>query len=970
MKLFFGVGIDQYNDEDITPLCGAANDVRYMEMSFHRLGFECVTLTDVDMRRNRSVTTALQEQMRRLGDGDLLVFYFAGHGKTVKDRGQTDQILLLHDVSLRSLNAGYLTNTLSLRQVALETSKPGLRRSLFIDACQRPIDKAQADTRDGSDAVQFEGEVVFRDIGRRAPVAANWDDAASPIAVLNSCSDNEYAREIRTANRGLYSLALQEVINHTVDLGKPLVLDKDFDAQLLRTMGQVAARHNLSQFQQTPVRIGEELRLFGLADRNQNEIRQLSERFEAQFSEGRLDQPWNDSCRDTLAQMASKGLTHDEQTVLRQRLDNALAERKRLAQENEHAVLLANFERQLAAAQLDAPFDDNCADTLRELRRKHLPEDRLTGLRTQLQQAIDKRQLDADREFDENLIALARQTPSKSLYLNYLTHAKLHEHDDEVRKFIADNDRNDEESHLHAQAMARPSIENWQIYLDRFPSGRHAKAAREQLALLKQAAEAKEQKKRDAERRQEADGSDTLPAWKKCRAEAETAELREHADSRIDYLQGLVDEQAAEAAALDRDQRKARTAADHVKPLATWRQFAANAETDWGRQQARNAIEKLEADDRLAWLAACKGNDETSYTAYLLHQPEGGQREEAERRRVTKIVSAANEANKERDRLAWENAKVVRGGVFERRQAIQRYLDAWPQGEYLVSATNLLASLKEQPDSGSRMQWSKPVLVIAVLVALGGGTEMLKNMTKNEPALPSVLEAPPVPATAKSARSAPERAKPESKPAQAVIDAAPAIDAAAWQRQTVQIQNSAWWGAASPEEGKKKMGEKERQWVTQAVAIAQTGQSVLAQLELATLHCRGIAAPVVPQDAKACGEWLSRALANPLLPDGKKGENLADGAAILFDNWVSGRDSPVNRDFAQAVVPGLKAQQKRPYLGFRLALVQGCYLTPPDKTAAKSTLQGISTSGTPADKEKARRMLEDLSQEKPAICRN
>lgn len=979
MKLFIGVGIDRYNT-GITPLCGAANDVRYLGMAFEQMGFECVILTDEDMRAGRSVSSTLEEQVRRLGDGDLLVFFFAGHGKTITSP-QPDQLLLLHDVTRRSLDAGFTNNTLSLRQIALETSQPGLLRVLIIDACRMPIEQEKADSRDAGEAIQFAGEAVFRDVARCAPRKTELNDRLSPIAVLNSCSDGQRAMEIKTQRRGLYALSLQRVMQETRERGKPIVLDSAFDADVERAMDMLAAAHQLDRGQQKPVRQGEEMRLYGQEDSRNNEIRQLLARFEEQLARDALDTLWNDNGRDTLAMLGAKGLPFEEQQALRQRLQVAIDARDTAKREQDWAVQCEIFERQFAAGRFDAPFDDNCSDTLRHLRQLHLPEPRLKELRRHLQEALDTRQRNADCTYDENLIALARQTPSKTLYLNYLNQSRLHEHDQEARDFIAADDRNDEEARLYAEAQARPGSKTWQAYLDRFPQGRHADLAHKNLADLIEAEEAVACAARDAKRQKIAEDSNTLSAWQECRHRAETDDLRRLADQQTQRLQGIEDLATAARAALTSDQAMAKQAASEAMPLTAWRKFQTSAETDWGRNEARQAIDKLEAADRLAWLAACESDDEKSYTAYLLRQPEGGQRVEAEKRRLAKAYAAEMAAQRAGDSAAWATAKDTRGSLAKRRQAIQAYLDAWPQGDYRVAAQNALASLKDTegaqpPTDGIGKPWRKPAVVMAVIAALGGGTVVLLNAAKKPPVepAPSLHPAPaaaaPLTPPPKPLPAAPAAAvEPTSNKATERKADEPVINVAAWEAQTARIQNI-WWGSEQAS-GKNKLGESERQWVTQTIALAETGESVLAQLALATLYCRGIAEPQLAHDPKACGTWLAKALANPLLPDGKKGENLADGAAILFDKWVPSNGGPVNRDFAQAIVPGLKAQQqKRPYLGFRLALVQGCYLNPPDKAAAKNTLQDISTSGTPADKEKARRMLEDLNQAKPAICRD
>ena len=869
MKLFIGVGIDRYNT-GITQLCGPANDARYLGMTFEQMGFVVIILTDEDLRAGRSVTSTLEEQVRGLGEGDLLVFFFAGHGKTVTSP-QPDQLLLLHDVTRRSLDAGFTNNTLSLRQIALETSQPGLQRVLMIDACRMPIEQEKSDSRDGGDAVQFAGEAVFRDVVRRAPRKAELHDHLSPIAVLNSCSDGERAIEIKSQRRGLYAWALQKVMQETRERGKPVVLDREFDGEVERAMDILAAAHQLDRGQQKPVRQGEDVRLYGLEDSRDNDIRLLLARFEEQLAREAFDAPWNDNCRDTLAMLVAKGLPFEEQQALRQRLQAAVEGREAGRREQEWSTHTEAFEGQLAAGRLDAPFDDNCGDTLRHLRQLHLPEAQLNGLRARLQAALDARQRETDRAYDENLIALARQTPSKTLYLNYLNQARLHEHDQEARDFLAAADLGDEESRLWAAAEARPGVAAWQAYLDRFPHGVHAGEARQNLARQAQADQAAAQAAREAKRREEMQTRAKLAAWQD-------------------------------------------------------------------------------------WQTACVQDDESAYAAFLAKHPDGDQRAEAESRlrarREARLKQEQEEARLREDHAAWAKARETSGKSEKCRRAVEAYLAAWPQGVHGAEARALLATLQKalaDTPPPSPLNWKKPVLAAAVAVALGGVAYRLSHT-------PTPADEPvavPKPITAAPAAPPALAAKPEPTPEQA------------WLKQTAAIEGGKWWTAGGA------MGAAEEQWVKATIAHAEADKWPKAQLEVAVMHCAGIAKPLISRDTLACGQWLSAALTNPALAGGKERSEIEADVSRLFDKRVAPKNGGVDVVFAQAIVPGLAAlAPDYPGSAVRLAYVQACYREPLDWAAAKTTLTGVLQHfADQPEAANARKMLADLDAGKTGWCR-
>lgn len=168
------------------------------------------------------------------------------------------------------------------------------------------------------------------------------------------------------------------------------------------------------------------------------------------------------------------------------------------------------------------------------------------------------------------------------------------------------------------------------------------------------------------------------------------------------------------------------------------------------------------------------------------------------------------------------------------------------------------------------------------------------------------------------------------------------------------------------------MGTSEQQCFKETLAHATTDKWPKAQLRVALLNCSGIAAPALPRDTRACGEWLSTTLNSPALPTGKERDDIENDVSRLFDIRVTPKSGNVDTGFAQAVAPGLAALSNDfPGSAVRLAYIQACYLNPADRNAAKSTLNGVVQHyASQPEAANARKMLADLNSGQVGWCRN
>ena len=76
------IGIDKYGN-DIQPLNCACNDAHSVGACFIRKQFDKVEYLLDDKAISSTIASRVMRLTKSLGEGDLFVFYFAGHGREV-----------------------------------------------------------------------------------------------------------------------------------------------------------------------------------------------------------------------------------------------------------------------------------------------------------------------------------------------------------------------------------------------------------------------------------------------------------------------------------------------------------------------------------------------------------------------------------------------------------------------------------------------------------------------------------------------------------------------------------------------------------------------------------------------------------------------------------------------------------------------------------------------------------------------
>lgn len=520
------------------------------------------------------------------------------------------------------------------------------------------------------------------------------------------------------------------------------------------------------------------------------------------------------------------------------------------------------------------------------------------------------------------------------------------------------------DTRLLAAAEKADTTEAWEDVLSKATEDDLRKRAKREIARIKQkeinGSRKLEQEQRDHARFQKALKTNTLEAWKECLQNAETDTLKESASTKIATIEAQRSAEdahdakliakaenlktadawefvlknakrsevrdrarqelsrigAESQAARQRDEKRASAEPDKETTLAHWRKLLAEMETGWGKNLANEAIETLVANDHAAWKSVTSENTAPAYQHYLDSQPEGKWRFEA------------------RSRMASIEAKTAGGGDK----------DETPPEKPTGIGNYAIAGLA--------------ILVLGAFFVYSKTTNQQQGNSSGNSTILSAPSPAPAPSAAPVLKENSERAS---------------QNIAAWEEKAKTIQAGPWW-KSSQDQKAGKMSDDEKSWVTQTIQYATANEPApLAQLMLASLQCRGIAAPLVELDPQACGKTLAATLANPGLPAGKPGDKVDDGIGLLFDKWVPVSGPEVNRAFAQAIAPGLAARKEQyPNLALRLALVQACYLQPTDRSAAIKTLNGVKAAAQGKPAETAARMLDDLNAAKalPSWCRS
>ena len=212
------VGIDKYRAAPAIPqLDGCVNDARLMEsILVDQYGFDDVTvLTDGEATRE-GMLGALDALVGRAGAGDLVVFYYAGHGSQMTDRegdeasGLDNTLMPVDSEGWSGDNRDITDDELHLRLV--ELGKRTDYTTLIVDACHSGTVTRDAfggksrgvppDRRPASELPPSPIPGAARGPPGGPPGASGWAPLSDRYVLIAGCRDEERSYEFRPEEGG------------------------------------------------------------------------------------------------------------------------------------------------------------------------------------------------------------------------------------------------------------------------------------------------------------------------------------------------------------------------------------------------------------------------------------------------------------------------------------------------------------------------------------------------------------------------------------------------------------------------------------------------------------------------------------------------------------------------------------------------------------------------------------------------
>lgn len=179
------VGINQYADSFINNLSFATNDAKAIENFYKHPNAGDVASENITVLLDKDATKAnilnsLKEKFTKAKPNDLLVLYFAGHGKVTERNGKDEFLFIPNDY-----DAGNATTGIMFYEIKqLFDQSKATKKMCVIDACHS-----------GGTLPELKGKNIKEIIGQED----------SDIALLTSANTGETALELTDLERGLFS---------------------------------------------------------------------------------------------------------------------------------------------------------------------------------------------------------------------------------------------------------------------------------------------------------------------------------------------------------------------------------------------------------------------------------------------------------------------------------------------------------------------------------------------------------------------------------------------------------------------------------------------------------------------------------------------------------------------------------------------------------------------------------------------
>ena len=221
------VGVDEYADPTIQKLNYPSEDAAELASAFRLLLKFDRAEKLVNPDHADDILDAVRDMARGLGQGDLFLFFFAGHGFRVKD----NHVLVCGKdgyEDLKDEDAGLRVGRLKRRMAGPWS------RMLVLDACQNDI-RATRGVDVGATARDLE-------LIHASPPGGGGSGCQ---IVVTSCSEGQRALEVSDLGHGLFTSALLDSVNALADARRRIDLET-LRADLGDRMGRLIDRYRLS----------------------------------------------------------------------------------------------------------------------------------------------------------------------------------------------------------------------------------------------------------------------------------------------------------------------------------------------------------------------------------------------------------------------------------------------------------------------------------------------------------------------------------------------------------------------------------------------------------------------------------------------------------------------------------------------------------------------------------------------------
>lgn len=216
-KIAICLGVDHYASPDFSNNCGAEPDAMAMREMFNSdLAFNFVALLPGDGTAE-DVLSYIRSTRANLGDGDLLVFYFAGHGRVF----DSEQHILLRDFRAKDLE---ISGAIRLNALCEAMDGEQIQALIAFDCCRSEI---------GSEMWPMP---VSEDVGKAKPRDLIVKPApCRNVTVLYACKKHGKALEW-PERRGHFTHALLKHIEQRRVLNQEIRIDAHFIDKVTKRM--------------------------------------------------------------------------------------------------------------------------------------------------------------------------------------------------------------------------------------------------------------------------------------------------------------------------------------------------------------------------------------------------------------------------------------------------------------------------------------------------------------------------------------------------------------------------------------------------------------------------------------------------------------------------------------------------------------------------------------------------------------